>query len=105
MISSRSYGHNSTVCLLPSGSNVCKNIPRFAQTLRESYETAESKYPLLALDDSLLEDMHRKAAEYLDDVQQNAGDIELCPLLNLKQKRPQEEGETSPTPGKRIRYG
>ncbi|KAG2092642.1 uncharacterized protein F5147DRAFT_764107 [Suillus discolor] len=55
-------------------SNVCKNIPHFAQTLRDSYETAESKYPLLALDDSLLKDMHRKAAGYLDDAQQNAGD-------------------------------
>ncbi|KAG1829965.1 hypothetical protein EV424DRAFT_1343856 [Suillus variegatus] len=87
-------------------SNVCKNIPHFAQTLQDSCETAESKYPLLALDDSLLEDMHRKAAGYLDDAQQSAGDIKLCPLPKLlEQKRPREEGEPSDNAGKRIRHG
>ncbi|KAG1880979.1 hypothetical protein F4604DRAFT_1619960 [Suillus subluteus] len=86
--------------------DVCRNIPHFAQALQDSYRTAESKYPLLALDNSLLENIHREAAGYLDDAQQHAGDIELCPLL--KQKRPRLEGETSPTPnnaGKRIRHG
>ncbi|KAG1849352.1 hypothetical protein C8R48DRAFT_614278 [Suillus tomentosus] len=87
-------------------SNVCKNIPHFAQTLQDSYETAESKYPLLALDDSLLEDMHRKAAGYLDDAQQSAGYIKLCPLPKLlEQKRPREEGGPSDNAGKRIRHG
>ncbi|KAG1884235.1 hypothetical protein F4604DRAFT_1952371 [Suillus subluteus] len=89
--------------------HVCHNIPHFAQTLQDSYRTAESKYPLLELDNSLLEDMHRKAARYLDDAQQRAGDIELCPLLNLlKRKRSRSEGDTSPTPynaGKRVRRG
>ncbi|KAG1809761.1 uncharacterized protein HD556DRAFT_1258978 [Suillus plorans] len=86
--------------------NVCNNIPQFAQTLQDSYETAESKYPFLALDDSLREDMHRKAAGYLDDAQQSAGDIKLCPLPKLlEQKRPREEGETSDNAGKRIRHG
>ncbi|KAG1808933.1 uncharacterized protein BJ212DRAFT_1381557 [Suillus subaureus] len=89
--------------------DVCYKIPHFAQTLQDSYRTAESKYPLLALDNSLLEDIHRDAAGYLDEAQQRAGDIELCPLLSLlKRKRPRLEGETSPTPnkaGKRIRLG
>ncbi|KAG1829939.1 hypothetical protein EV424DRAFT_366945 [Suillus variegatus] len=88
---------------------VCKNIAQFAYTLQASYEKAEKKYPSLMLDDSLLEDMHAKAAEYLDDAQKEAGDIKLCRLLDLrKQKRPREEGETLPMPSnaeKRIRCG
>ncbi|KAG1847456.1 hypothetical protein C8R48DRAFT_731412 [Suillus tomentosus] len=88
---------------------VCKDIAQFAYTLQESYEKAEKKYPSLILDDSLREDMHTKAAEYLDNAQKIAGDIKLCRLFNLlKQKRSLEEGETSPTPanaGKRIRQG
>ncbi|KAG2099623.1 uncharacterized protein F5147DRAFT_777317 [Suillus discolor] len=89
--------------------DVCHNIGHFASTLQDSHEKAEKKYPSLMLDDSLREDMHAKAAEYLDDAQKEAGDIKLCRLLNLrKQKRPREEGDTFPTPddaGKRIRQG
>ncbi|KAG2099618.1 uncharacterized protein F5147DRAFT_839417 [Suillus discolor] len=89
--------------------DVCHNIGHFASTLQDSHEKAEKKYPSLMLDDSLREDMHAKAAEYFDDAQKEAGDIKLCRLFNLlKQKRPREEGETSPMPdnaGKRIRQG
>ncbi|KAG1908852.1 uncharacterized protein F5891DRAFT_29959 [Suillus fuscotomentosus] len=89
--------------------DVCHNIAHFASTLQDSYEKAEKKYPSFMLDDSLLEDMHTKAAEYLDDAQKEAGDIKLCRLLDLrKQKRPREEGEMLPMPdnaGKRTRYG
>ncbi|KAG1829944.1 hypothetical protein EV424DRAFT_1535346 [Suillus variegatus] len=88
---------------------VCDNLALFAYTLQASYLKAEAEHPLIVLDDSLREDMHAKAAEYLDYAQKEAGDIKLCRLLDLlKQKRPREEGETPPTPdnaGKRIRYG
>ncbi|KAG1809747.1 uncharacterized protein HD556DRAFT_1280479, partial [Suillus plorans] len=78
---------------------VCDNLALFAYTLQASYLKAEADHPLIVLDDSLREDMHAKAAEYLDYAQKEAGDIKLCRLFNLlKQKRPREEGETSPTP-------
>ncbi|KAG1847467.1 hypothetical protein C8R48DRAFT_731452 [Suillus tomentosus] len=64
--------------------DVCHNIGHFASTLQDSYEKAEKKYPSFMLDDSLLEDMHTKAAEYLDDAQKEAGDIKLSRLLDLR---------------------
>ncbi|KAG1847455.1 hypothetical protein C8R48DRAFT_663814 [Suillus tomentosus] len=88
---------------------VCDNLALFAYNLQASYLKAEAEHPLIVLDDSLREDMHAKAAEYLDYAQKEAGDIKLCRLFDLRrQKRPREEGETSPTPdnaGKRIRCG
>ncbi|KAG1802515.1 uncharacterized protein BJ212DRAFT_997875 [Suillus subaureus] len=84
---------------------VCDCIPHFAGTLQDAYRKAEANYPLLALDDTLLKDMHRQAAGYLDRAQQHAGGIELCPLPNLlKQKRPRPGEETSPPP-KKPRHG
>ncbi|KAG1767565.1 hypothetical protein EDD22DRAFT_950013 [Suillus occidentalis] len=83
-------------------------IPDFADALQDGYEKAEAKFPSLALDDALLNDMHTKAAAYLNDAQRRAGGIELCPLSNLlKQKRPRPGDETSPPPknqGKKPRH-
>jgi hypothetical protein len=89
--------------------NVCGPIiPDFADALLDGYYTAEAKFPSLALDDALLNDMHTKAAAYLNDAQRHAGGIELCPLSNLlKQKRPRPGDETSPPPknqGKKPRH-
>ncbi|KAG1886859.1 uncharacterized protein F5891DRAFT_1081400 [Suillus fuscotomentosus] len=80
--------------------NVCGPIiPDFADALIDDYDTAEATFPSLALDDALLNDMHTKAAAYLNDAQGRAGGIELCPLSNLlKQKRPRPGDETSPPP-------
>ncbi|KAG1870556.1 hypothetical protein C8R48DRAFT_771007 [Suillus tomentosus] len=80
--------------------NVCGPIiPDFADALIDGYDTAEATFPSLALDDALLNDMHTKAAAYLNDAQGRAGGIELCPLSNLlKQKRPRPGDETSPPP-------
>ncbi|KAG2355387.1 hypothetical protein BDR07DRAFT_1493256 [Suillus spraguei] len=83
-------------------------IPDFAHALQDGYEKAEAKFPTLTLDDGLLNDMHTKAATYLNDAQRRAGGIELCPLSNLlKQKRPRPGDETSLPPknqGKKARY-
>ncbi|KAG2353907.1 hypothetical protein BDR07DRAFT_1307859 [Suillus spraguei] len=89
--------------------NVCSPIiPDFAHALQDGYEKAEAKFPTLTLDDALLNDMHTKAATYLNDAQRRAGGIELCPLSNLlKQKRPRPGDETSLPPtnqGKKARY-
>jgi hypothetical protein len=89
--------------------NVCGPIiPDFADALIDGYYTAEAKFPSLVLDDALLNDMHTKAAAYLNDAQRHAGGIELCPLSNLlKQKRPRPGDETSPPPkyqGKKPRH-
>ncbi|KAG1727324.1 hypothetical protein EDB19DRAFT_1857653 [Suillus lakei] len=88
--------------------NVCSPIiPDFADALQNSYEKAEAGFPLLVLDDALLNDMHTKAATYLYDAQRLAGGIELCPLPNaLKQKRHRPGDETSLLPknqGKKLR--
>jgi hypothetical protein len=88
--------------------NVCDCIPHFAETLQNGYRKAEAAYPLLALDRSLLEDMHREAAGYLDGAQQQANGIYLCALPDLlKQKRPRPESESLPlgNQGKRPRHG
>ncbi|KAG1768025.1 hypothetical protein EV702DRAFT_1203461 [Suillus placidus] len=88
--------------------DVCHRIPFFALTLQNAYRKAEANYPLLALDDILLEDIHREAAEFLRDAQERARDIELRPLPTfLKQKRPRPGDETSPSPkdqGKKPRH-
>ncbi|KAG2338830.1 hypothetical protein BDR05DRAFT_1003910 [Suillus weaverae] len=88
--------------------DVCHRIPFFALTLQDAYRKAEANYPLLALDDTLLEDIHREAAEFLRDAQERARDIELRPLPTfLKQKRPRPGDETSPSPkdqGKKPRH-
>ncbi|KAG1717928.1 uncharacterized protein EDB91DRAFT_1305156 [Suillus paluster] len=89
--------------------NVCSPIiPNFAAALQDGYERAEANFPFLALDDALLNDMHTKAAAYLNDAQRRAGGIELCPLSNLlKQKRPRPGDETLLLPknqGKKARY-
>ncbi|KAG1771899.1 hypothetical protein EV702DRAFT_1033892 [Suillus placidus] len=47
--------------------DVCDCIPHFAATLQDGYRKAEATYPLLVLDHSLLEDMHKDAAVYLDE--------------------------------------
>lgn len=79
--------------------DVCYHIPHFAKALLDGYRKAEANYPLLALDNILLEDMHGKAAEFLRGAQERAGVIELRPLPNvLKQKRPRPGDETSPPP-------
>ncbi|KAG2138992.1 hypothetical protein DEU56DRAFT_801200, partial [Suillus clintonianus] len=88
--------------------DVCRRIPHFAKALKDGYRKAEAVYPLLALDDTLLEDMHRSAAEFFSDAQERAGVIELCPLPDLlKQKRLRPGDEASPppkNPGKKPRH-
>ncbi|KAG1719065.1 hypothetical protein EDB19DRAFT_2030564 [Suillus lakei] len=89
--------------------DVCKYIiPDFATALQNGHRESEANYPSLALYDALLEDMHKQAAEYLNDAQQRASGIELYPLRNLwKQKRPRSGDETSLLPqnqGKKARY-
>ncbi|KAG1757080.1 hypothetical protein EDB19DRAFT_1865936 [Suillus lakei] len=74
--------------------DVCKYIiPDFATALQNGYRKAEANYPSLALYDALLEDVHKQAAEYLNDAQQRASGIELYPLRNLlKQEEAQIGG-------------
>ncbi|KAG1884537.1 hypothetical protein F4604DRAFT_1648223 [Suillus subluteus] len=85
--------------------DVCRRLPHFARTLQNGYRRAEAEHPLLALDATLLQDMHKEAAGYLDYTQQRASGIELCPLPNLlKQKRPRPGDETSPPPKKKPRH-
>ncbi|KAG0704652.1 hypothetical protein DFH29DRAFT_848599 [Suillus ampliporus] len=88
--------------------DVCRHIPHFAKALRVGYRKAEANYPSLTLDDTLLKDMHGRAAEFLRDATERAGDIELCPLPNFrKQKRPSPGDETSPpskNQGKKPRH-
>ncbi|KAG2050360.1 hypothetical protein BDR06DRAFT_917969 [Suillus hirtellus] len=80
-------------------------IPHFAGALQHGYRKAEAKYPLLALDGTLLNDIHRQAAEYLDGAQQRATGIELCPLPDLlKPERPRPREETTPSPKKKPRH-
>ncbi|KAG2336207.1 hypothetical protein BDR05DRAFT_971181 [Suillus weaverae] len=86
----------------------CDCIPHFAAALQDAYRKAEAAYPVLVLDHSLLEDMHRDAAVYLDGAQQQANGIELRALPNLlKQKRSRPESESSPLEnrGKKPRHG
>ncbi|KAG1754765.1 uncharacterized protein EDB91DRAFT_1213895 [Suillus paluster] len=89
--------------------DVCKYIiPGFATALQNGYRKVEANYPSLALYDTLLEDVHKQAAEHLNDAQQHASSIELYPLCNLlKQKRPRSGDETSLLPqnqGKKAQY-
>jgi hypothetical protein len=88
--------------------DVCRYIPHFAKALQDGYRKAEANYPSLALDDTLLEDMHGRAAEFLRGAKERAGVIELCPLPNFgKQKRPSPGDETSPpskNQGKKPRH-
>ncbi|KAG2091210.1 uncharacterized protein F5147DRAFT_723992, partial [Suillus discolor] len=88
--------------------DVCRLIPHFAKALQDGYRKAEANYPSLALDDTLLEDMHGRAAGFLRDAKERAGVIELCPLPNFrKQKRPSPGDETSPpskNQGKKPRH-
>ncbi|KAG1771178.1 hypothetical protein EV702DRAFT_1270925 [Suillus placidus] len=85
--------------------DVCHHIPHFAKALQDGYRKAEANYPLLALDNTLLGDMHRRAAKFLCDAQECAMDIKLSPLPDLlKQKRPRPEDETSPPPKKKPRH-
>ncbi|KAG1768275.1 hypothetical protein EV702DRAFT_1282403 [Suillus placidus] len=75
------------------------DITHFAKALHDGYRMAEAQYPSVVLSDTLREDMHRRAAEYLRDAQERAGVIKLCPLPNFrKQKRPSPGDETSPPP-------
>ncbi|KAG1778826.1 hypothetical protein EV702DRAFT_1195842 [Suillus placidus] len=88
--------------------DVCCHIPHFAKALQDGYRKAEANYPELALDNTLLEDMHGRAAEFLRDAQERAMDINLSPLPDLlKQKRSRPESESSPLEnrGKRPRHG
>ncbi|KAG2125306.1 hypothetical protein DEU56DRAFT_825606 [Suillus clintonianus] len=76
-------------------------IPHFAKALHDGYRMAEAEYPSVVLSDALREDVHKRAAEYLDDAQTRAGlhQIKLCPLPNLlKQKRLRPGDETSAPP-------
>ncbi|KAG2336967.1 hypothetical protein BDR05DRAFT_1011205 [Suillus weaverae] len=50
--------------------DVCQYIPHFANALQDGYQKAEANYPSLALDDALLENMHRTAAKFLRDAQE-----------------------------------
>jgi hypothetical protein len=88
--------------------DVCQQIPDFARALLAGYKEAEANYPSLALNDTILERIHGRAAEILRDAGGRAGDIELCPLPSFrKQKRPRPGDETSPPSkiqGKKSRH-
>ncbi|KAG1749069.1 uncharacterized protein EDB91DRAFT_1235578 [Suillus paluster] len=85
--------------------DVCHHIPHFAKALQDGYRKVEANYPELALDDTLLEDMHGRAAEFLRDARERAGVIQLCLLPNFqKQKRPRPGDETLPPPGKKPQH-
>lgn len=78
---------------------VCGGIAHFAHDIRKNYKIAEAVYPSLALDDALLEIMHKQAAKHLSLAQENARNIELCPLPDLlKPKRSRPKNETSLVP-------
>lgn len=83
---------------------VCSELPTFAATLRKSYRKAEESYPMINIDDILLEDVHGKASSYIEDSLVKAGDIRLCPVHTLLgNKRPKEEHEASPTPSPKTK--
>jgi hypothetical protein len=92
----------STVCW-----KVCGDISLFANNIQENYRTAEANYPLLALDDDLLEIMDEQAAGHLCRAQCRAGDIGLCPLhdlLNPKRSRPKNETSLAIAPTRVFYY-
>lgn len=73
---------------------MCVELDRFADSLQDSYRDTEESYPVLRVDNAILERIRGTALSYLDSAQKRVGGIKLYPIRELRnRKRPRPEGE------------